>query len=56
MMMMCVKVGIDMKPYKETLIESNDPFPVDVFIRDNSEEDIISESHWCVNRNTFISR
>ncbi len=35
-----------MKPYKETLIKSNDPFPVDIFIRNNSEEDIIGESHW----------
>lgn len=35
-----------MKPYKEDLLTNNSIFPVDVFISDNLETNIVSNPHW----------
>jgi len=35
-----------MEPYKEEEIKSDSPFPVDIFIRDNSKEHVVAPPHW----------
>lgn len=35
-----------MKPFKESIIDAKDPFPVDVFIQDNEKANVIVNSHW----------
>lgn len=35
-----------MKPYKEELIRSDLPFPVDIFIQDNLKKNVVVQPHW----------